>query len=413
VNDKTNFDVIIIGGGIAGSALAGNLARSGLSVLLLERETKFTDRVRGEWMAPWGVAETKKLHLYDKLMAAGGNHITKAVNYDELLTPEQALANSMPLDSMHPDAPGPLCIEHVSIQEIAMQFALDSGALVKCGVKKIVANAGATPRVEYSDGGTQFTKTCRLIVGADGRSSTVRRQLGLQLDEREIDHLISGLLIDGAEGWPSDVQSLGKAGDVMYLVFPQGGGKIRLYVDYALADRGKYSGEQGARNLLKAFDTPVLPDGHYIANARPIGPCQAFPSQDASLDDPYVAGAILIGDAAGYTDPIFGQGMSIALRDARIVRDLLLGNDDWSVSTFAAYGLERNERMRRIMRMTHFATTLFARFDPQSIENRARAMQRMAEDPKLGAIVACAFTGPEVIPAECFTDDYYDRVFAP
>ena len=57
MKDKPNFDVIIIGGGIAGSTLAANLGRTGLVVLLLERETKFIDRVRGEWMAPWGVAE--------------------------------------------------------------------------------------------------------------------------------------------------------------------------------------------------------------------------------------------------------------------------------------------------------------------------------------------------------------------
>jgi menaquinone-9 beta-reductase len=393
MKDKPNFDVIIIGGGIAGSTLAANLGRTGLVVLLLERETKFIDRVRGEWMAPWGVAETKKLGIYDRLMAAGGHHIAKAINYDELLTPDQALANSMSLHTIHPEAPGPLCMEHVSIQEVAMQFAIDSGAVVVRGVKNIVVNAGAKPTVEYSDGGIVFTKTCRLIVGADGRSSTVRRQLGLQLDEHEIDHLISGLLIDGADEWPSDVQSVGKIGEVMYLVFPQGGGKIRLYVDYALTDRGKYSGEQGASNLLKAFDTALLPNGRSIANAKPIGPCQAFPSQDASLNDPYVEGAILI--------------------DARIVRDLLLTNKDWSVSCFAAYGLERNERMRRIMRMTHFATTLFVRFDPHSIEARARAMQRMATNPELGALFACAFTAPEVIPAECFTDDFYDRIFAP
>ncbi len=408
-----SLDVIIVGGGIAGSNLAANLAENGLGVELLEREKEFVDRVRGEWMAPWGVAETKMLGVYDKFMAAGGHHVTKAINYDELLTPAQAEANTTQIAKLHPDAPGALCLEHVVMQNTAMQHAIESGVAVRRGVKDIVIVAGSSPTVTYSDSGERIERRCRLIVGADGRSSTVRRQLGLKLDEHEIDHLISGLLIDGADDWPSDVQSVGKAGEVMYLVFPQGDGKIRLYVDYSLSARGTYTGEHGARNLLKAFDMPYLPGGQQISEANPIGPCRAFPSQDAALVDPFVEGAVLIGDAAGYTDPILGQGLSIALRDARIVRDQLLENDEWSAQTFAAYGAERNERMRRIMRATHFGTTLFARFDSDGVETRARAMQRMAQQPELNGLIGSVFSGPETAPDEYFTDEFYDRVFAP
>ena len=59
-----SFDVVIVGGGLGGSALGGYLANAGLDVLVLERLTEFSDRVRGEWMAPWGAAELKKLGLY-------------------------------------------------------------------------------------------------------------------------------------------------------------------------------------------------------------------------------------------------------------------------------------------------------------------------------------------------------------
>ena len=52
---STQYDVVVVGGGIAGSCLAGVLARGGLAVLLLERESAFRDRVRGELTWPWGV----------------------------------------------------------------------------------------------------------------------------------------------------------------------------------------------------------------------------------------------------------------------------------------------------------------------------------------------------------------------
>ena len=69
------WDLIVAGGGIGGSALASVMARKGKSVLLLEQSTVFEDRVRGEWIAPWGVTETKRVGLYDRLIAAGGKNI--------------------------------------------------------------------------------------------------------------------------------------------------------------------------------------------------------------------------------------------------------------------------------------------------------------------------------------------------
>ena len=65
--DESNFDVVIVGGGIAGSSLAGILARAGLEVAVVEREAKFRDRVRGEFTWPWGVREAERAGLQEPL----------------------------------------------------------------------------------------------------------------------------------------------------------------------------------------------------------------------------------------------------------------------------------------------------------------------------------------------------------
>jgi hypothetical protein len=52
-------DAVIVGAGIASSALAIALARSGFSVTLLEKSAVHVDRVRGEFIVPWGVAEAR------------------------------------------------------------------------------------------------------------------------------------------------------------------------------------------------------------------------------------------------------------------------------------------------------------------------------------------------------------------
>jgi len=404
-------DVVVVGGGIGGSALAGYLARAGLEVVVIEQLTEFADRVRGEWMAPWGVAELKKLGLHQRFLDAGGHHLARSIGYDELLTREQAEAGERNLAEDCPGVAGPLCLEHVVMQNEALAAAEESGVRVLRGVSRVQVTAGDFPSVAFEHDHARQEVRCRWIVGADGRTSTVRRQLGMAIQEAPLDHLIVGLLVDGADDWPEDLQCLGKFGDLHYLVFPQGGGRVRIYGDYAYEGRARFTGEEGARQLLAAFDIPQVPHSHAIANARPIGPCRSYPSQDAWVDEPCVQGAVLIGDAAGYNDPILGQGLSVTLRDARSVAEILATTPNWSVEMLRPYVAERRERLRRLRFTAAFVTTLNARFGAEDLERRARAFGRIAVDPGLLRVTQAAFAGPETVPAACFTPEFYADVF--
>ena len=405
------LDVAIVGGGIGGSALGGYLARSGLEVLVLERSTEFTDRVRGEWMAPWGAAELKAIGLYERFLEAGGHHLARNIGYDELLTQAQAEKQALALDQLHPELPGPLCMQHVVMQNEAITWAAESGADVRRGASAMEFTAGPAPSVRFKyDGGTHEV-ACRLIVGADGRTSAVRRQFGMKMEEAPLDHLIVGLLVEGAHDWPEDLQCLGKFGDLHYLVFPQGGGRVRIYADYAYEGQARFNGSNGAAELLSAFDLPEVPNSHAVAQARPVGPCRSYPSQDAWVDEPCTQGAVLIGDAAGYNDPILGQGLSVTLRDARMVGDLLIQNENWCSQTFEPYVVERRERMRRLRFTASFVTTLNARFGPEDMQRRKYAFAKMHEDPSLAMVRLAAFSGPETVPDECFTQQFYEKIF--
>jgi flavin-dependent dehydrogenase len=72
-----DHDLIIVGGGLGGSALATVMAEKGARVLLLEREQQFRDRVRGEAIFPWGVVELDKLGLYRTLAERCGTEINQ------------------------------------------------------------------------------------------------------------------------------------------------------------------------------------------------------------------------------------------------------------------------------------------------------------------------------------------------
>lgn len=407
-----SVDVVVVGGGVAGSTLGGALADADLSVVVLEKSEHFEDRVRGEWIAPWGVAEAKRLGIYPALVEAGGHHLTRHVGYDELLPPEVAEAMEIDLSLWHPDAPGPLTIEHVQIQNLLFSRARDLGAEMCRAVTHIDVEAGRDPRVRFRGPGGERSVSCRFVVGADGRSSAVRRQLGIPLVEDPIDHLIAGLLVDGLRDWPEQTQAIGKAGDIQYLIFPQGGGRARLYADYDAADRGRFSGQDGIERFLESFRMACVPGSGEIASATPLGPCRSYPSQDAWTESPVSEGAVLVGDAAGYNDPIIGQGLSIALRDVRLVRDLMLESPEWTPELFAPYVAERRERLRRLRVTAQIATRLGARFDPESVTARGRAFARIGKDPSVFPLAA-AFAGPEKIPVERFSEDFVEALFAP
>jgi 2-polyprenyl-6-methoxyphenol hydroxylase-like FAD-dependent oxidoreductase len=72
---STSYDIITVGGGLGGVALAKAMAENGARVLVLESETKFRDRVRGEAIVSWGVAEAKNLGIYDVMKAAGAREV--------------------------------------------------------------------------------------------------------------------------------------------------------------------------------------------------------------------------------------------------------------------------------------------------------------------------------------------------
>jgi 2-polyprenyl-6-methoxyphenol hydroxylase-like FAD-dependent oxidoreductase len=401
------YDLVIIGGGIGGSALATVMAKAGASVLVLEASTEFPDRVRGEWIAPWGVAETRRVGLYDTLMAAGGHHIARHATYDETLDP--ASVEAMPLTMFLPDVPGPLCIGHPHHCQTLFDAAGRVGATMLRGVQVTGVTFAPTPSATYVQDGQTLTATARLIVGADGRTSMVREAAGITLHQDKPHHMFAGLLVDGVPDWEEDLQSIGTEGDFAYLTFPQGGGRARIYGSYALDERRRFAGPDGPKAFLEAFRMASAPKNETIAVGTPAGPLLTYFNNDSWTDRPYAEGMVLVGDAAGWNDPIIGQGLSITYRDVRVVSDILKG-PDWSADAFAPYGEERFERMRRLRFCAELTSVLEAEFGPEAKARRARYHERSKADPSIGARAFAVMAGPEMLPPEMFTPEHRAHV---
>jgi hypothetical protein len=95
----------------------------------------------------------------------------------------------------------------------------------------------------------------------------------------------------------------------------------------------------------------------------------------------------------------------------RVVTDLLRSTDAWSAELLAPYAEERAERMRRLRLSARAASVLNNEFGPEAVARRIRARERMAADPMLMLLVAAVFVGPDVVPAESFSQATWDAVF--
>jgi menaquinone-9 beta-reductase len=130
-------------------------------------------------------------------------------------------------------------------------------------------------------------------------------------------------------------------------------------------------------------------------------------------DRPFTDGVVLIGDAAGYNDPVAGQGLSLGLRDVRDVSELLLASSDWSVGALRPYGEERTERMRRMRRVAATYAALMTTFSEAGRVRRGRFYSRMRDgDRQAQLALGALFVGPQRLPAEAFSEELHATLLA-
>ncbi len=277
-------EVVIIGAGIGGSALATVLARAGIAVTILEKSLVHIDHVRGEWIAPWGVAETQRLGLYETLIAAGGHHLARHISYGDDIAAKTAESQLLDLTAFeNAGFKPPLCMRHPEMCDLLNAEAIKSGAELLRGITELQIIAGSAPEVRFRHDGVDRKFNPRIVVGADGRSSVVRSQVGIEQHRDPTHHLMAGMLVDGTTGWPPDLQIFGTEARINFLAFPQSPERVRLYICYAIDDKRRFAGADNQARFLDAFRLATVPGSEYLGERHSLGPLQ-FLRQRGHLD---------------------------------------------------------------------------------------------------------------------------------
>jgi 2-polyprenyl-6-methoxyphenol hydroxylase-like FAD-dependent oxidoreductase len=387
-----DYDIITVGGGLGGSAMARSMAEQGYRVLVVEHDREFRDRVRGEWLAPWGVVETKLLGIYDLLINNCGYHPTV---WDTRLGP--APLGDRDLAETTPGGCHSMTFYHPQMQEALLAAAETAGAEIRRGVRVRGIEAGKQPAVHLERNGSQARATARLIVGADGRNSLVRKWAGFEISRIEEINQICGIYFEEI-AVPQDrsVAVLNPFMQRMALSFPQGDGRTRAYFANRVNEGIRLQGDKDVPRFIEECVKTGM-DAAYFEGARPAGPLATFPGVYEWVEHPYKDGVALIGDAACTSDPTWGQGLSLAVRGVRELRDALLTDDDWDRAG-AAYA-EAHARFWGTSRTVEgWFTELFFSRGPEADMVRGRALGKVAQDPE--RLHDCGFSGPDAAPAD-------------
>lgn len=369
-------DLVIVGGGLGGSALGFAMAKMGARVTVLERETVYRDRVRGEGISPWGCAEARQLGIHDALALSVGLSVPSFTLYgaDGTVT-----VRDMP--STSPSGLGFLNFRHHHMQEALATLAAEAGVRFLRGAEVTAIVAGPKPSVTYRTRAGTESLTARLVVGADGRASRAR-ELGGFTVHRDPAFLVTASTLHRNPRVPPNSIHVARHAELgrSLLMYPIGHDMARSYLIHRRDDLPrKFSGPRDAQAFIAACRATNAPEGWYDAVAQD-GPLASFEGASSWVDHPYRDGIALIGDAAGSSDPAFGLGLSLTLRDVRVLRDHLLAETDWTRAG-ERYATAHDTYFAAMKRILDWRTVIAYGTGPEADALRARAMPLHLSEP--------------------------------
>jgi squalene monooxygenase len=310
------FDIVVAGGGLAGSAAAAALSGLGYEVAIVEPGMDASRRLAGELVHPTGARALAELGLLDAVrgngcssvtgfsMRFGGDDDAKVVRlpYGTCANPAFAVEHGLMRERLLPAVSR---MKGVTLLERSRIVAVDAGSGQRAAV-----------RISTPSGETLLRPS--LLVGADGASSPVSRLAGIVQNRERVSTLFGLVLSDKTLPDPGYGHVfLGGCGPV--LAYSIAAGAVRVMFDVPDSPCGTRTAAACRASL------PALPEPFRSAVARGLetAPVIASASYHAGTREIVRGRVALVGDAAGCCHPLTATGLTVCARDALRLRDAL------------------------------------------------------------------------------------------
>jgi len=343
-----DYDVVV-----AGAILLG---REGRRVLLLDRATFPRHKTCGEGIMPAGVAILEALGVLPAVMEQGGfcarglRFRSRAGVWAQADFPATAKgpANSVVIRRYE--------LDHLLLEQARATpgVTVREGWAVTDAVERAEAIEGVTAHPPGWKGSAE-TFRAPLTIGADGMRSLFHGRHGIRRTVRRRQRWgVSGHL-RGVEGRRPYIEVMFQRDSEIYMA-PLAGDLTLVAIlaekHVMAAFRGGLAGHY--HEFLKA--APGL--GERIRHSEVVPPVGARGPLGFTVEPIVVPGLILVGDSAGFLDPITGEGMTLALKSARAMVPIVnraFQQDDFGLAVLGPYAVERARVVRDVGKLTHAA----------------------------------------------------------
>jgi flavin-dependent dehydrogenase len=382
--------VIIVGAGPAGSVLSGLLAQRGVDTLLLDKATFPREKICGDYLSPGTVRLLNQLDLLDLVCSAGARRLLgMTVTSPDATTFTAEFPATPETNGVSPYA---LSIPRATLDSLLLTWARGFGAGCVEGfrVTDLIWNERVCGVMGIGPTGPQ-TYRGQIVVGADGRDSVVARRLGLHQPHPTLHRMALIAYYAGARcNVPLRDHGLICLGKRSYCILnPIGEQMINaaIVVDQGIVQGWKGQLDELFDGRLQAFPLALSALRH-TERRRPVrclGPL-AFRAHHTAK-----AGALLIGDAAGFYDPFTGEGVGHALCSARlaahtIASALATGNGGLTEAHLARFDAEQRKALMSRRRLGATLQAVIRRPDAANAVARLLRRRQPLADLLLGVI---------------------------